>query len=544
MKATLVRGAIMTSALLLAAWNAVPAAAQQPQAGIEVLSRGPVHEAYAQPFAMDPTPTPPVPQAPPTPVAETPPDNKPDGPGVQWVSGYWSWDDERRDFTWVSGFWRAPPPGREWHAGQWVQDGNGYRWVHGYWDAADPGRAAQTLTQPPPDSLEQGASSPAPDENSIYVPGGWVAANSGYNWRPGYWTAGSEDWVWCPDQYYWTPTGCCYVPGYWDYPVAYRGELFAPVAFTTAAYTDPGFTYCPSYVVGYGGLLHSLFIRPGYGSYYFGDYYSRNYYAAGYYPWFSYGSGHRHYDPLWTYHNWYYPRNGYSNWSRQYHGHYDARVRGDSPRPPRTFVQSTAQVRTAAPQIVTPASPARRHVGPPRVTSNVQIPAVASPRASTSQFRGHGDRPDSKSLQQVPPRQDVILPRVVNIAPPQNRPAAATSPNVGASTRPPSLPAPQVQFRQAPTAGGPSVRPGQNLGGRPMPNVGGRPNPGGGRPMTGGGGNVSGGHAAGRSTPNISSGRPMPKTGGGRPAPGGGHSNGQAGGRPAAGPHNGRGQHR
>src|SRR5262245_16380227 len=184
MIATLVRGAILGSTLLLAAWNTAPAAAQTTQPGVEILSRGPVHEAYAQPFTPDVTQVPAAPKAPPLPVPETPPDNKPDGPNVQWVTGYWSWDDERRDFIWISGFWRAPPPGREWHTGQWVQDGNGYRWVHGYWDATDPGRAARTLNQPPPDSLEQGASSPAPDDNSIYVPGGWVASNAGYNWQP------------------------------------------------------------------------------------------------------------------------------------------------------------------------------------------------------------------------------------------------------------------------------------------------------------------------------------------------------------------------
>ena len=43
-------------------------------------------------------------------VPELPPANKPDGPDVQWVPGYWAWDDERQDFIWVSGFWRVPPP--------------------------------------------------------------------------------------------------------------------------------------------------------------------------------------------------------------------------------------------------------------------------------------------------------------------------------------------------------------------------------------------------------------------------------------------------
>src|SRR5688572_4421169 len=92
------RAAILGTALFLAAWTAAPANAQQTQAGIEVLSRGPVHEAFAQPFAADAAPPPPAPKTPPPPVSEVPPDDRPDGPNVQWVSGYWSWDEERQDF--------------------------------------------------------------------------------------------------------------------------------------------------------------------------------------------------------------------------------------------------------------------------------------------------------------------------------------------------------------------------------------------------------------------------------------------------------------
>src|SRR5687767_2832027 len=107
MIAHLSRAATLGTALLLAAWTAAPANAQQTQAGIEVLSRGPVHEAFAQPYAADAAPPPSAPKAPPPPVPEVPPDNKPDGLNVQWIAGYWAWDEERHDFIWVSGFWRA-----------------------------------------------------------------------------------------------------------------------------------------------------------------------------------------------------------------------------------------------------------------------------------------------------------------------------------------------------------------------------------------------------------------------------------------------------
>src|SRR5262249_52756637 len=94
-----------------------------PETGVEVLPRGPVHEAYAE--AVDPqaTPTPVVPKPPPEPIREVPPDQKPAGDNVIWVPGYWDWDGERNDYVWVSGFWRVPPPGRVWVPGTWRQVG-------------------------------------------------------------------------------------------------------------------------------------------------------------------------------------------------------------------------------------------------------------------------------------------------------------------------------------------------------------------------------------------------------------------------------------
>jgi len=365
--------------------NQPPVTHSQPQAqpGIEVLARGPIHEAFAQPYAAEPAPGGLVPKAPPAPIAELPPNNKPDGANVQWIPGYWSWDDERQDFIWVSGLWRAVPPGREWHTGQWVQDANGYRWTHGYCDATNPAQRATTLPTPPPASLDQGASSPAPNENSVYVPGAWVYTESGYRWRPGYWAPLQDNWTWNPDQYYWSPSGYNYVPGYWDYPLADRGELFAPVAFDSAVYLTPGFTYSPSYTVAYDGWLNSLFVRPGFRSYYFGDYYGRNYLSAGFYPWFSFGYGRR-YDPLWAYHNWYYPRHGYNGWYDHYRGLYDGRVRGDFARPPRTLAQQNVFANQNGVRMLTHAGDAHRHVGPAQVSANFRSTPIPGTIARTN----------------------------------------------------------------------------------------------------------------------------------------------------------------
>src|SRR5437764_9030760 len=116
---------IMLLALLSASLCPMPAAARGPGDGlapaqnqdVQVLTRGPVHEAFALPVVNDPKPGLTVAKQPPAPVEEAPPDQKPAGPNVQWISGYWSWDASRDDFLWVSGVWREPPPGRQWVPG-------------------------------------------------------------------------------------------------------------------------------------------------------------------------------------------------------------------------------------------------------------------------------------------------------------------------------------------------------------------------------------------------------------------------------------------
>src|SRR5262245_42141945 len=77
----------------------LPLSAQQPD-GPEVQLKGPVHEAFAQPGDVPPGPGPLAPNQPPQPVPEEPPDQRPEGVNVQWVSGYWAWDNDRNDFVW------------------------------------------------------------------------------------------------------------------------------------------------------------------------------------------------------------------------------------------------------------------------------------------------------------------------------------------------------------------------------------------------------------------------------------------------------------
>ena len=87
----------------------------------QVLTRGPIHEAFAAPVVHDPASGPVIPKQPPDPIQEMPPDQKPAGQNVQWIPGYWSWDVSRNDYLWVSGIWRDPPPNSQWVPGYWHQ---------------------------------------------------------------------------------------------------------------------------------------------------------------------------------------------------------------------------------------------------------------------------------------------------------------------------------------------------------------------------------------------------------------------------------------
>src|SRR6516164_5211398 len=158
----------------------------QPQ-GVDVQTRGPVHEAFAEPTTTQPEQSQVVTKQPPDPIEELPPDQKPEGDNVQWIPGYWHWDDEASDFIWVSGCWRDVPPGRRWLPGHWQEVSGGWVWVPGFW-ATENVDQVQYLPSPPP-TIDQGPAAPAPDANSIYVPGSWVYQTNRYLWRPGFWTA-------------------------------------------------------------------------------------------------------------------------------------------------------------------------------------------------------------------------------------------------------------------------------------------------------------------------------------------------------------------
>ncbi len=307
------------------------------QPGVEPQGRGPVHEAYAEPGVAKVLPAPAVPKQPPEPVDEMPPDQKPEGDNVQWIPGYWAFDEDAQDFLWVSGCWRAVPPGRQWMPGHWTQVPTGWQWTAGFW--APVSQTETTLLPPPPDTIDSGPSAPAPQPQSVYVGGCWVYRTSKYVWRPGFWYTPGPEWIWVPARYVWTPAGCIFIEGYWDYPLGRRGVLFAPVVIERRCWARPRWVYRPRCVVYDAALLCSLFVRPACGCYYFGDYFEPRYRDRGFVAWVDFRIGRRCRDPLFTYCRWQY--RGDRHWERDLRTVYVNRFSGTAPRPPRTFVQQT-----------------------------------------------------------------------------------------------------------------------------------------------------------------------------------------------------------
>ncbi len=318
------------------------AVAQQVRAeleeGVQVLTRGPVHEAFAETVTFDPQPGIVVPKSPPDSIEELPPEQQPEGANVTWIPGYWAWDDERDAFLWVSGIWRDLPPGRQWVPGYWAELAPGSQWISGYW--ADAQQSEIRYLPEPPATIEVGPNVAAPSVDYNWLPGCWLWHQDRYAWRPGYWAQVQPDWDWVPAHYVWTPRGYVFVDGYNDYSVVRRGVLFAPVYLDENVYSRRGYSYSPSTVIDLGLFTAHLFSRPRYHHYYFGDYYAASYNNAGYYPWFSYSSGGYGYDPFYARQRWHHRQD--RDWQHRVESDFGHRRDHAEARPPRTLAAQMA----------------------------------------------------------------------------------------------------------------------------------------------------------------------------------------------------------
>lgn len=283
---------------------AAPAGAPSQLDDPQVLEQGPLHEAFAEPLALEQQAAEIVPRRPPEPIEELPPELEPEGHNVQWIPGYFQWQADLEDFVWVSGLYRDLPPGRKWIPGAWHEVEDGWQWAPGFWAEGDMQELNYLPT--PPATLEQGPSSPAPGDNYLWAPGCWRWRGDGYAWQTGYWYEVQTDWVWVPSHYCYTPYGSVFVRGYWDYPFGLRGLLYAPLYWGRGANFYAGYYYRPRYVLNTALIIGSLFIDRHYNHFYYG--YNRyGNQPAWLHDWgYDHGRhGHRnYYDPLYAQHEW------------------------------------------------------------------------------------------------------------------------------------------------------------------------------------------------------------------------------------------------
>jgi hypothetical protein len=315
----------------------------------EVLTRGPVHEAFAEPVDLQVQTGLVAPNQPPANIEETPPAERPTGEQFVWVPGYWAWDSERNGYIWVSGCWRAAPPNRYWMPGYWAKVSEGWEWIPGFWAPVTGVQQIEYLPAPPTlENVQPPGLSPSPD--NIWVPPCWYWYQGRYILRPGYWLVAQEDWVWAPSHYVCTPRGYLFVTGCWDYSLTHRGVLFAPVYIPRHVYERPGFSLSLGVVVDIGMLKFGLFTSPSYCHYYFGDYYDNVYIGIGIYPWFECEQRHTWYDPLYEHTRWRH-RIDEPRWAERERHDYDLRRADKDFRPPRTYREmETWQTRLPQPQ--------------------------------------------------------------------------------------------------------------------------------------------------------------------------------------------------
>jgi hypothetical protein len=304
-----------------------------PAEEVVVLTRGPIHEAFAQPVTFDEATGFRIGRRPPAAIDEIPPDQRPDGNHIVWIPGYWNWDSDRDGFIWVSGCWRAVPPGTSWVPGYWAEVGGGYQWTAGFWTAADVDEIEYLPA--PPTTLEEGPQQTRGSADSVWIPGCWVRRQNRYAWRAGFWQEARPNWVWVPAQYVATPRGWIYVDGYWDYPLDRRGVAFLPVYCPPSLYGRTDFRYSPDIALDLGGLMLNLFISPRRHQYYFGDYYGSEYLREGYYPWFEAPQHRGWYDPIFVQQQWQHRDD--RRWIENQRAGYDRRLNDRSLRPARTY---------------------------------------------------------------------------------------------------------------------------------------------------------------------------------------------------------------
>lgn len=215
------------------------AAAAEPVAVVssttaQVMASGIFHEAFAFPIRYEPVKPVPVSVAPPAIPVEVRPEIASElQEQAVWIPGYWEWDAETDDFIWVSGIWRFPPPGSKWIEGQWVRTEAGFMREPGGWTSSS---VELIYVERPPRYKGRFVAKSSLPERHVWIPGTWIPENGRFSWRHGFVAPGDKDFVWIPAHYSWTTKGWKFHAGWWDYPLAARGQAFASLRFPDRPY--------------------------------------------------------------------------------------------------------------------------------------------------------------------------------------------------------------------------------------------------------------------------------------------------------------------
>ncbi len=121
--------------------------------------------------------------------------------------------------------------------------------------------------------------------------------------------------------------------------------MFAPVYFRGDTYRGHRISYSLSIVVDLGNLNFSLFTRPRYRHYYFGDYYDSFYIGVGIFPWFECVSRRTWYDPIYLHDRWHNKRHR-ADWRQHERREYEQRRTNKDLRPPRTYHEMERRIKT------------------------------------------------------------------------------------------------------------------------------------------------------------------------------------------------------
>ena len=269
------------------------------QQGPQVLTRGPIHEAFAAPVVHDPAAGPVIPKQPPDPIQEMPPGPEARRPERPVDSGLLELGRLAQRLSLGQRHLARAAAQQPVGARLLAPGRRGQPVGAGHVDSGELGPAqgqgqasaqAQAIvpagTAGEPRDRPDHAAARAPTSPGLPATGpGKESVTSG---GPGFWAAVQPNWIWMPAHYVWTPSGYLFVPGYWDLPVANRGLMFAPVYYPQPVYAQPGFVFTPSISIVGSAVTANLFVSAGTNQYLFGDFYAQNFVSVGITPWFSF----------------------------------------------------------------------------------------------------------------------------------------------------------------------------------------------------------------------------------------------------------------